>query len=423
MEEASAGNPGIPPSSLMAFLRARPAVAGVVLADHDGHFSTPYYHSRFDNASSVDEESIAAAAATTARALHALASGAGAPALQVRGPRAAPPRPGACCRAPGRRALRAPARARSRPGAVQVDAAAVRSTVGMLAQCLLRGEPGLACPLARALTALPAEPATPAYVGILRPVAGDEAEPDARAVAGVARFVWNFLALRTAAGPARLASGVRPALCAPDEGAFVQAALSGCDAPGMAGIRMPRLCQLHPGCTLIQQGSARRRRRRRGRRLRRRGPALRGGRGVRGAPRGPQRRCGARALRARDGALRRLALQPPDLQGAQLPHGQRSRRCPGCPRPYVSARHADLRRCRAGLQLGRVGPLGGDRGGGRVGAGSRVAAGPHVDREQLAGRGAGLHTVPGARRRCAHCLPSAPACSQCGQAGERVRRC
>jgi hypothetical protein len=112
VEEASAGNPGIPPSSLMAFLRARPAVAGVVVADHDGSFSTPYYHSRFDNASTIDEESIAAAAVTTARVLHALASGAGAPALQVCGPRAAPRRSGACHCALRRR----PERARA-PGA------------------------------------------------------------------------------------------------------------------------------------------------------------------------------------------------------------------------------------------------------------------------------------------------------------------
>jgi len=109
VEEASAGNPGIPPSSLMAFLRARPAVAGVVLADHDGHFSTPYYHSHFDNASTVDEESIAAAAATAARALHALVSGAGAPALQVRG------RPSRC--APPPRSLLPRARAARAAGA------------------------------------------------------------------------------------------------------------------------------------------------------------------------------------------------------------------------------------------------------------------------------------------------------------------
>ncbi len=186
----------------------------------------------------------------------------------------------------------------------------------MLAQCLLRGEPGLACPLARALTALPADPAAPAYVGILRPVAGDEAEPDVRAVAGVARFVWNFLAVHTAAGPARLASGARPAP-APLTRGLCMAALSGCDAPDLASKCTPRPCRVHPGCTLTHLCSARRRRRR-GWRLRRCGPALRGGRGVRGAPRRPQRRRGARALRARDGALRRLALQPPDLQGAHF---------------------------------------------------------------------------------------------------------
>ncbi|KAK9832610.1 hypothetical protein WJX81_003488 [Elliptochloris bilobata] len=168
--EASAGNPGIPPSSLMAFLRAQPAIAGAVLADFDSAFTTPFYHSRHDNASTVDEESIAAAAVVAARALHALAAGVGEPNLQV-------------------------------------DVAAVRATVAMLAACLLRSEPGLACPLAQNLTAVAGDPAAPRYVGILRSLPADAQDPDARVVGDIARVFWNFLALRTAAGPARLASG------------------------------------------------------------------------------------------------------------------------------------------------------------------------------------------------------------------------
>ena len=91
----------------------------------------------------------------------------------------------------------------------QVDAAAVRATVAMLAACLLRSDPGLACPLAQNLTAVAGDLAAPRYVGILRTLAADAQDPDARVVGDVARLVWDFLALRTAAGPARLASGAR----------------------------------------------------------------------------------------------------------------------------------------------------------------------------------------------------------------------
>lgn len=108
--------------------------------------------------------------------------------------------------------LRRPAEA---AGAVaQVDAAAVQATVAMLAACLLRSDPGLACPLARNLTAVAGDPAAPRYVGILRTLAADAQDPDARVMGDVARLLWNFLALRTASGPARLASGAR-LQCAP----------------------------------------------------------------------------------------------------------------------------------------------------------------------------------------------------------------
>ena len=86
----------------------------------------------------------------------------------------------------------------------------MRATVAMLAACLLRGDPGLACPLAQNLTTVAGDPAAPRYVGILRTLPAEAQDPDARAVGDVARLIWNFLALRTADGPARLASGARP---------------------------------------------------------------------------------------------------------------------------------------------------------------------------------------------------------------------
>lgn len=73
--EASASNPGIPPSSLMSFLRVKPSIQGVVLAEFDKAFTNPFYASRFDNGSRADPGSIAATAAVLAAALHRLAGG------------------------------------------------------------------------------------------------------------------------------------------------------------------------------------------------------------------------------------------------------------------------------------------------------------------------------------------------------------
>lgn len=73
--EASASNPGIPPSSLMSFLRVKPSIQGVVLTEFDKAFTNHFYASRFDNGSRADAGSIAATAAVLAAALHRLAGG------------------------------------------------------------------------------------------------------------------------------------------------------------------------------------------------------------------------------------------------------------------------------------------------------------------------------------------------------------
>ena len=221
VKEASRGNPGIPPSSLMAFLKARPAIAGVVMADFDESFTNPHYHSRLDNASTIDEESIVAASLVAAHALYALASDHRSPVLQVRAVLQCLP----ATKQTGKKVCALPSvqkhgvaqayarhllllmRAALRP---QVDEAAVRSTVAMLAACLLRSDPGLACPLARHLTAIVGDPAAPHYVGILRTLPADDQVADVRVVGDVSRLIWNFLAQRSAAGPGRLASGGQP---------------------------------------------------------------------------------------------------------------------------------------------------------------------------------------------------------------------
>ena len=83
VQPAAASNPGIPPSSLSSFLRVKPSLPGVVLAEHQGPFTNPYYQSRFDTVDNIQPASLAAAAVVLARALHGLAAGKGTPDLKV----------------------------------------------------------------------------------------------------------------------------------------------------------------------------------------------------------------------------------------------------------------------------------------------------------------------------------------------------
>ncbi len=73
ISEASGHNPGIPPSSLMSFLRVKPGIAGVVLEEFNTHFINPFYHSRLDVNISI--EAVTSAAIVLARALHETAYG------------------------------------------------------------------------------------------------------------------------------------------------------------------------------------------------------------------------------------------------------------------------------------------------------------------------------------------------------------
>lgn len=83
VQAASDSNPGVPPSSLFAWLKAKPSVAGVVLSDFDSAFRNPFYQSRFDDNNTTDVSSIAAAAAVVASTLHALAATPGTAPWQV----------------------------------------------------------------------------------------------------------------------------------------------------------------------------------------------------------------------------------------------------------------------------------------------------------------------------------------------------
>ena len=81
--QASEANPGIPPSSLMAWLRANSSIAGAVITEYDSAFSNTDVDTLRDNAEHLWEAGIAHAAVIVARALATLALGPAAPVLQV----------------------------------------------------------------------------------------------------------------------------------------------------------------------------------------------------------------------------------------------------------------------------------------------------------------------------------------------------
>jgi nicastrin len=73
VSEASSHNPGIPPSSLMSFLRVKPSISGVVLEEFNTHFINPFFQSRLD--ANISAEAVTSAAIVAARALHETAYG------------------------------------------------------------------------------------------------------------------------------------------------------------------------------------------------------------------------------------------------------------------------------------------------------------------------------------------------------------
>lgn len=73
---------------------------------------------------------------------------------------------------------------------------AIAATVEELISCLVAAEPGLSCPLASSLMSGfgPAEH----YISVLRSPTRDSQDPDPAVKGNMARFLWNYLASRTA---------------------------------------------------------------------------------------------------------------------------------------------------------------------------------------------------------------------------------
>ncbi|XP_038721111.1 nicastrin isoform X1 [Tripterygium wilfordii] len=155
----SISNPGIPPSSLMVFLRKNPQTSGVVLEDFDSAFANKFYHSHLDDVSNINSSAIAAAGSLIARTLYILASNSKDSSI-------------------------------SSLSAINVNASLVQE----LMDCLLNCEPGMYCELVKNYIS-PTNKCPSHYAGVI------QGEPSSTPYLGlvddVSRFVWNFLADKT----------------------------------------------------------------------------------------------------------------------------------------------------------------------------------------------------------------------------------
>lgn len=159
VSSASILNPGIPPSSLMAFLKKNPSTSGMVLEDFDTSFSDKFYHSHLDDMSNINSSSIVAAASLVARTLYILASD------------------------------------DKNISSTALDAINVNaSLVEELMSCLLDCEPGLSCELVKSYI-VPTNQCPNHYVGVI--LGEPSSNPYLGYVDDVSRFIWNFLADRT----------------------------------------------------------------------------------------------------------------------------------------------------------------------------------------------------------------------------------
>lgn len=171
---ASSSNPGIPPSSLMAFLKKDSRTSGIVLEEFDTVFNNKLYHSHLDDLTNINSSAIVAAASIVARSLYILAS--------------------------DNKEL-----SPSALGAVTVNTSLVEELLG----CLLSCEPGLSCDLVKQYI-LPTSSCPSHYVGVI--LEEPSSTPYLGYVGDVPRFVWNFLADKTSF-PSKNGSSACPKDC------------------------------------------------------------------------------------------------------------------------------------------------------------------------------------------------------------------
>ncbi|KAG7036691.1 Nicastrin [Cucurbita argyrosperma subsp. argyrosperma] len=156
---ASTTNPGIPPSSLMAFLAKNSQVSGVVLEDFDTSFTNQFYQSHLDDLHNINSSAIEAAALLVARTLYILAT--------------------------NKKELSS-----SALNAIKLNTSLVEELIG----CLLNCDPGLSCELVKRYIS-PTNVCPNHYVGVI--LDEPSSTPYPGYVHDVSRFAWNFLADRT----------------------------------------------------------------------------------------------------------------------------------------------------------------------------------------------------------------------------------
>ncbi|XP_024025905.1 nicastrin [Morus notabilis] len=189
ISSANASNPGIPPSSLMTFVKKNSLTSGVVLEDFDTVFSNKFYDSHLDDISNINSSSIAAAASLLVRSLYVLAS--------------------------DTKNLSTSALA-----AVNVNVSLVEELMG----CLLSCEPGLSCELVKNYIA-PSSTCPSHYVGVV--LDEPSSTPPLEYVSDVSRFVWNFLADRTSVLKGQNTSSACSQDCSSEGGVCIRAETDG----------------------------------------------------------------------------------------------------------------------------------------------------------------------------------------------------
>ncbi|XP_010528573.1 PREDICTED: nicastrin isoform X2 [Tarenaya hassleriana] len=172
---ADASNPGIPPSSMMTFMRKNPQTSAIVLEDFDTKFTNKFYHSHLDDLSNINSSAVVAAASVVARTLYLLASD-------------------------------NKDTSNSALGSINVNA----SLVEELISCLLTCDPGLSCDLVNSYIS-PSNTCPSNYAGVI--LGEPSSTPQPAYVSDISRFIWNFLADRTSDQNGNAASACSKGVC------------------------------------------------------------------------------------------------------------------------------------------------------------------------------------------------------------------
>ncbi|XP_006403782.2 nicastrin isoform X2 [Eutrema salsugineum] len=182
---ADTTNPGIPPSSLMAFMKKNPQTSAVVLEDFDAKFVNKFYHSHLDDLSNINSSSVVAAASVVARTLYILAND-------------------------------SKDTSNSALGSIHVNA----SFVEELLACLLSCEPGLSCNLVKDYIS-PTNTCPGNYAGVI--LGEPSSKPYLGYVSDVSRFLWNLLADKTSVQKRNTASVCSKGACSKSDEVCIKA--------------------------------------------------------------------------------------------------------------------------------------------------------------------------------------------------------